>query len=163
MIYMTQVLTPADQFNLTLLHNIEDSIIRFSVLTYGPGEQPSDDAIECPYNVGKIYKVLAPTYLINLSNNLLYDPTTVAEDVYVPEDSILVFLGVERFFFEKNEYLDSFSIYTLRFLFEDNICFDLVPARFDDDNIDWTYITGKNVSAYMKKVLRGNLQLLQNT
>jgi hypothetical protein len=101
--------------------------------------------------------------LINLSNNLLYDPTTVAEDVYVPEDSVLVFLGVERFFFEKNEYLDSFSIYTLRFLFEDNICFDLVPARFDDDNIDWTYITGKNVSAYMKKVLRGNLQLLQNT
>ena len=73
---MTQVLTPADQFNLTLLHNIEDSIIRFSVLTYGPGEEESDDAIECPYNVGKIYKVLAPMRWVRVSASSKSFPTS---------------------------------------------------------------------------------------
>jgi len=160
---MTQVLTPADQFNLTLLHNIEDSIIRFSVLTYGPGEQPSDDAIECPFNVGKIYKVLAPTYLINYPYMTFHEPTMLAEDIYIPEDSYLIFLGVERLLFEKNEYLDSFSVYILRFLYEDSIYFDIVPARFDEDDMDWTYLTIKNVSVFMKRVLRGNLQLVKNT
>jgi len=154
---MTGLLTPADQFNLTLLHNIEDNIIRFSVLTYGPNEEPYNGAIECPYNVGKLYKTAAPTYLINLSTNFLYEPNMVAEDILVPEESVLVFIGVERFFFEKTEYQDSFSIYTLRFLYEDNVYFDLVPARFNDDDMDWTYVTSANVSTYMKRVLKGYL------
>lgn len=158
---MTELLTPADQFNLTLLHNIEEEIKRTPVKTYGPGEEPTFDAVECPFIVGKLYKTIAPTYLIELLQDQKYEPPTVASDIVVPEDSILIFLGAEKYFFEKNEYLDSFSIYTLRFLYGDAVYFDLVPARFTEDDIDWSYVTTANLSIYMKKVLRGSIELLE--
>lgn len=162
MIYMTEILTPADQFNITLLHNIEDEIKRFPVKTYGPGEQSFEDGIECPFVVGKLYKTTMTTYLIELTQDATYEPSTVAIDVQIPQDSVLIFLGVEKFFFEKNDYLDSFSVYTLRFLYGDSIYFDLVPARFTEDDLDWTYLTKSNLAIYMKKVLKGYLELLEN-
>ena len=159
---MTELLTPADQFNITLLHHSEELIKRLPVATYGHGETPKKNSIECPFTIGKLYKTLNPIYLIELTQDAKYEPSTVANDVDVPQDSILIFLGVEKFFFEKNAYLDSFSIYALRFLYGDNIYFDIVPARFTEDDMDWTYVSNSNLATYMKKVLKGNLQLIEN-
>jgi len=159
---MTELLTPADQFNLTLLNNIEDNIKCFPVQTYGPGEFAVSGAIECPYLIGKLYQTTMPIYLIELITDTTYEPIIVANDVYIPANEVLVFLGVERFYFQKNEFEDSFSVYTLRFLYGENIYFDLVPARFTDDDIDWSYLTSTNLSIYMKKVLKGSIELLGN-
>jgi hypothetical protein len=156
-IFMTEVLTPADQFNLTLIHNMDDLLKKFPVPTYGPEEDPVYGAIECPYTVGKLYKTIAPTYLVQLTTDEKYEPATIAIDVLIPENEVLVFLGAERYFFQQNKFEDNFSIYTLRFLYQDAIYFDLVPARFTEDDLDWTYISNKNISFYMTKVLRGSI------
>ena len=158
---MTELLTPADQFNLTLLNNIEEDIKCFPVQTYGPGEQEIPGAVECPFLIGKLYRTIMPTYLIELIKDTTYEPMLIANDVYVPANEALVFLGVERYYFEKNEFEDSFSVYTLRFLYGENIYFDLVPARFTEDDLDWSYITNANISVYMKKVLRSSIELLE--
>lgn len=160
--FMTEILTPADQFNLTLIHNMDDMIRKYPVETYGPGEEFRYGAIECPYIVGKLYKTIAPTYLIQLTTDEKYEPATIAIDAFIPENEVLVFLGVERYFFQQNKFENNFSIYTLRFLYQDTIYFDLVPARFTEDDLDWTYITNQNISIFMKKVLRENIQPLEN-
>ncbi len=155
---MTEVLTPADQFNLTLIHNMDNLLTKYPVKTYGPGEENTLGAIECPYTVGKLYKTIAPTYLVQLVTDEKYEPATIAVDVLIPENEVLVFLGAERYFFQQNKFEDNFSIYTLRFLYQDTIYFDLVPARFTEDHIDWTYISNRNVAFYMTKVLKGTIE-----
>lgn len=159
---MTEILTPADQFNLTLLHNIEDKFSRISVMTYGPDEEEMSNGISCPFKVGKLYQNLTDLYLIQLINKPSNDLAAVAEDVCVPANSILIFMGIERFYFEKVINEDSFSVYSLKFLYEDSIYYDLIPTRFNYDGFDWTEATQQNVQMIIKKVLIDKLLLLQN-
>ena len=79
---MTEILTPADQFNLTLLNSLDDNVKCFPVKTYGPGEEPISGAVECPYTVGKLYKTITPTYLIELTTDAKYEPPTIAVDIF---------------------------------------------------------------------------------
>jgi hypothetical protein len=161
-INMTELLTPADQFNLTLLHNLEDILNRFTVESYGPFQEKTKDGLSCPFTVGKIYQSVVELYLIKIITNLDYEPSLVAEDVYVPTNSILMFMGVERFYFEKTAHEDSFSIYALKFLFEENVYYDLIPTRFNYDGFDWTDSTQQNVQHIMEKVLKNKLISLEN-
>ena len=160
---MTELLTPADQFNLTLLHNLEDKLIRFAVESYGPNQEKYTEALSCPFTIGKLYQSVVELYLIKIVTKLEYEPSIVAEDVYVPTNSILMFMGIERFYFEKTAHEDSFSIYALKFLFEENVYYDLIPTRFNYDGFDWTDGTQQNVQHLMQKVLKNKLLLLENT
>lgn len=159
---MTELLTPADQFNLTLLHNFEDILNRFIVESYGPNQEKIPDALSCPFIIGKLYQSIFELYLIKITNNLNNDPHMMAEDVYIPTNSILMFMGIERFQFEKTARDDSFSIYALKFLFEENVYYDLIPTRFNYDGFDWTEATQQNVQHIMQKVLKNKLILLEN-
>lgn len=163
---MMELLTPAEQFNLTVLHNMEDKVFHYQIKSYGPNQEKIIDGISCPFIIGKLYQTMSDAYLIKFlpkNSSGDYNPEALtAEDVYMPANSIIIFMGVERFQFEKAVYDDSFSIYALKFLFEENIYYDLIPTRFNYDGFDWTHGTQQNVQHIMQKLLKNKLIMLEN-
>lgn len=159
---MMELLTPAEQFNLTVLHNVEDTISRFSVKSYGPYQEKIPDGLSCPCVVGKLYQAINDIYVIRLITKSEFDEKAIiAEDAYVPTNSILMFMGIERFQFEKSIYDDSFSVYALKYLIDDKLYYDLIPTRFNYDGFDWTDGTQQNIQHIMQKMLKSKLLLLE--
>lgn len=146
---MDDILTSADQFNLTILHNFEDPIFTESVLSYGPDEDKLPNAFQCPYVVGKMYLALEPLWLINITLTKHLKP--IAEDYLVQAERILIFLGLERFNISNLSVEDSFFIYTCKFLCEDITCHQLIPTRFNYNGFDWTETTNIHVQHALYK------------
>lgn len=156
---MMELLTPAEQFNLTILHNVENHINHFTVQSYGPNQEKISHGLSCPYVVGKLYQSITDIYVIKFNTSL--DIKLIAEDAYIPANSILMFMGIERFHFEKAIYHDGFSIYALKYLIDDQLYYELIPTRFNYDGFDWTYNTQQNVQYIIQKKLKNKLILLE--
>ncbi len=146
------MLTPADRFNLTVLHNVEDRVIQNMVPSYGPDEYDYENRMYCPYKVGKLYITKRNLYFIKLCITPLIEPLMFAEDHILQKDSILVFLGVEQFFFIKDNIEDSFSLYMMKFLNGDQCYYELIPTRFNINGFDWTYNSQDHIKTFLKNV-----------
>lgn len=153
------MLTPADRFNLTILHNVEDKIIQTMISTHGPDEYDSE-SMYCPYKIGKLYKTIRNLYFIKLCNAPLIEPLMFAEDHILQKDSIVVFLGIEQFFFIKNNIEDSFSLYMMKFLHGDQCYYELIPTRFNIKGYDWTYNSQDHFKTFLKNVNLIEMELL---
>lgn len=156
-----ELLTPAEQFNLTVLHNVEDNINRFAVKSYGPNQEKISDGLSCPYVIGKLYQAVTDMYVIKFVAKSDFEKKLIAEDCYIPTNSILMFMGIERFQFEKAIYDISFSVYALKYLIDDHLYYDLIPTRFNYDGFDWTDGTQQNIQHIMQKKLKSKLLLLE--
>lgn len=148
---MDDILTPADQFNLTILHNFQDDISSELVASYGPDEDEIPNAFKCPYVIGKMYVALKSLCLIKIDSNNLLKPILLAEDYIVEYDQIIIFLGLERYNISKSNIDDSFFIYTCKFLSGDSICYQLIPTRFNYNGFDWTGSTNVQVQHALNK------------
>lgn len=152
------VLTPADQLNIVILHNIEDQISRENVRSYGPDEDIIIDGFFCPFKVGKLYITIRDTYFIKILNTNLIEPEFFAEDEILDKDAVIIFLGIERFIINKNlaegaiPSDDSFSLYTLKFLYGDEYYHQLIPTKFTYDGVDWTYNTTTNIQTVLQHI-----------
>jgi hypothetical protein len=149
---MDDILTPADQFNLTILHNFQDAISSELVASYGPDEDEIPNAFKCPYVIGKMYVALKPLCLIRIGLSIHLNPILLAEDYAVETDQILIFLGLERYNISKTNIDDSFFIYTCKFLSGDSACHQLIPTRFNYNGFDWTGSTNIQVQHALYKV-----------
>ncbi len=150
-------LSSADNFNLVLTHNTElaykrkiDRLPPPPVITLceilAPDSDPrslddfskeDDDTVSSPFRVGSLYQAVRDLNLCKIipiseeerrADGYILNLEYLAVDYNIGAEDILLFLGIVKYEFTGE---DSFSIFTMNFLHDSNIVFELVLGKFE--------------------------------
>lgn len=160
---MNSIFTQADHLNLILFHYQDRIVTLIPIRTHGLNEPAFRKSVKCLYTVGKLYTTITPINLMMIHRNLInneqleYEPELLAKDIMIPENTAIMFLGLELLEFEDKQQKKN-GTYLLKFLMEESVCYYYIPINFKLIGNIWANDSNISLENILASVLKNVLK-----